>query len=143
MRSEREWWGRFEDVGGRRTKRVVLDGLDEAATFRAADIDFVEILAHEGTPQIVVISARQVMQLEADWLVLQPELVRKNPGKGWQAVGGRFDELQFLGSEELTAIQFREDEDTTICRLRSFGPDAIEIVNLSEKSLELLAFPPA
>lgn len=141
-KSEREWWGRFEDLAGRRTERVELERFSEKATFKAEDIDFVEITAREGTPQIVVISATQIAQLEAEWLVLQPDLVRQNPSQGWEALGDRFENAQFLGSEEQTALRFQEKEEATVCMIRSLGPDAFEIESFSEQPLELVAFPP-
>jgi hypothetical protein len=141
VRSEREWWGRFEEVDGRQTERVTLEKR-ETATFKAAEIDFLEISAHEGTPRIVVINAGKITQLEAEWLVLQPELVRRDPSKGWEALGGRFEHMQFFGSEELTTIQFQGCEEATVCSLASLGPEAFEVKGFSDEPLELTVFRP-
>lgn len=141
MRSEREWWGRFEDIEERQHERVVLQH-QEKTTFKADEYDFVEVVSSEGTPRIVVINATRIMQLEAHWLVLQPELVRNNPAKGWEAVGDRFDDSHFIGSEELSAIQLEGTEASTVCMIASRGKETFEIENFSEKPLELVGYRP-
>ena len=108
-------------------------------TFHGRDIDFVEVVVHGDVPRIFILGTDCLPQLEAPWMVLQPDVFRLDPTKGWEPI----DEASslFLGSEELTQITFREEDPSTLCKIKSLGQEAFEVQNFSNDPIELIVIP--
>lgn len=117
-----------------------MEGYREEVRIEAAGTDFVEIVSQSGVPDIFIVRADCLPQLGAEWLVLQPDSFRADPTKGWEPIGGRFDDLMFVGSGELTAIKFRPDDPETICAVTSLGGEALEVQKFEPDRLELVRF---
>lgn len=100
-----------------------------------SEIDFIEIVAPEGVPRIFVIPADCVPQLDAPWVIVQPETFRKGPTQGWHPVR----EQCFLGSAEVPRIPFRREDPETLCGLKVDAEGTLTIQNMSDKPLRLIA----
>lgn len=121
-----------------------MEGNGSKAEFAAADVEFVQVVTDSAVPDFFVVRADCLTQLEAEWLVIQPEVFRADPTKGWEPVGGMgYNRQVFIGSEELATIQVRPEDPATICAISGRGDEAFEVVNMSEASLELVQHRPA
>lgn len=115
--------------GGDRTKK----------RFYAEDLDFIEIAIDPEVPQIVIVRADCVPQLDVDWVVIQPELLRVHPAWGWAPVPN--DHPLFLGSGEglPPRIKMRPSDPESLCAISSLGPEAVTVENISQTPLRLVA----
>ena len=99
------------------------------------EVDFIEIIAPEGVSRIFVLPADCVPELQAEWVILQPEVFRKAPTQGWHPVR---DQVA-LGSAEMTRIQFRREDPETLCALNIDGDGTLTIANFSDDPLRVIA----
>lgn len=65
----------------------------------------------ERTPPIYLIPGKRCPQLGADYLVVQPSVVRENPSRGWLPVGGRFGSDVQLGRDWSPELELGQDVD--------------------------------
>lgn len=114
----------------------------DKARFDAAEVDFVEIVSDPSVPDFFVVRADCLTQLEAEWLVIQPDVFRANPMKGWEPIGGSgYNRQVFIGSEELSTINVRSEGPATLCSVSGLGEAGFEIWNLSDGPIDLIATP--
>ena len=119
---------------------MVLEKPDDKVTFQHQDIEFIEIVVGEEVPRIFILRADECLpQLEVNWIVLQPDLVRRDFTKGWEPVDERVG--LFIGSEELTQIELRDSDPATLCIISNQGESAVSVQNFSSGPIELVATP--
>lgn len=117
----------------------MLERNGDKARFDASEVDFVEIVSDPSAPDFFVVRADCLTQLEAEWLVIQPDVFRADPTKGWEPVGGEgYNRQVFVGSEELSTIKVRPEAPATLCSVSGRGEAGFEIWNLSDGPLELV-----
>lgn len=122
----------------------MLERNGDKAWFDAGEVDFVEIVSDLSVPDFFVVRASCLTQLEAEWLVIQPDVFRADPTKGWEPVGGTGHNRQvFIGSEELSTIKVRPEDPATLCSVSGLGEAGFEIWNFSDGPLELVQVRPA
>lgn len=137
-------WERFADREMRDPERIVLGRQypDNRTRIGARDTDFIEIVSRPEVPDFFVVSVADCLpQLEAHWLVIQPETFRANPTQGWEPIGGRFDGLTFIGREELTTIKVDARDDATVCSVQCTDEHSVEIQNFAEQPIEVVRYP--
>lgn len=101
-------------------------------------MDFAEIVTRPEVPDIFVVRAGCLRQVEAEWLVIQPEVFRADPTKGWEPIGGQFHGQHFLGSEELSEVRMHPDDPPTVCAIQSIDEHSIRITNMGGAPLEVV-----
>lgn len=119
---------------------TVLPGGDHTEKrFYAEGLDFIEIAIDPEVPQIVIVRADCVPQLDVDWVVIQPEVLGVHPAWGWAPVPR--DTLLFLGSGEglPPRIKMRPSDPESLCSISSLGPEAVTVKNISQTPLRLVA----
>lgn len=90
----------------------------------------------EEVPPIFVMATGCLPQLQADWVVIQPEVVRADPTRGWEPVD-RFG--LYLGRDENVSIDLGSDCSTSLCRVIGRGSEAVEVLNLADEPLYLVS----
>lgn len=95
-----------------------------------------EIAVHEDVPRIFVVRADCLPQLEADWMVVQPDVVQADPMWGWERVG---EIGLYIGNESLCRIKLRPEDPETLCRVSGADADSVKIENCSDEFLRLVA----
>lgn len=75
----------------------------------------------------VLVHGREWPQLGADYIVLQPEVVSKDPSRGWLPVGGLFPKTVVLGREASPAMEFGADVSREHCSIWADRGVRIEI----------------
>lgn len=107
----------------------------------ADNTDFIEIVTRPEVSNIYVVRvAEDLIQLDAHWLVLQPELFRADPTKGWDPVGGSYLDV-YIGSEERGIIEVHPQDEAAICVVASArNGEAVEISNISETPVEIVRY---
>jgi hypothetical protein len=103
--------------------------------FTKQDVEQVEIVVPEGVPRIFLVPADCVPQLGADWVVVQPDVFRKDARRGWEPVRDQ----SFLGRAETTRIQFGPHGPEVLCELRVDDEGGLRILNLSDDPVRLIA----
>lgn len=88
----------------------------------------------EGVPRIFVVRADCVPQLEADWVILQPDVFREDPTQGWHPVRGQ----SFLGYGEDPRMRFRPEDPETLCEVNVDDEGALRVQNFSDEPLRLV-----
>jgi hypothetical protein len=116
-------------------------GADKALAkekFDAKACDFVEIgSSHDGVPRVFIVRADCLPQIEEHWLVVQPEVVSENPTQGWEPV----DEVGVaIESGDQGIFRLQPGDANVICMVRALDADTVEVVNMSQKPLALIAW---
>ena len=113
------------------------------AEFAVADVEFVQVITDPAVPDFFVVRADCLTQLEAEWLVIQPDVFRVDPTKGWEPLGGvGYNRQVFIGSEELATIQVNPEGPAKLCAIRGRGERGFELMNMSEAPLDLVQYRP-
>lgn len=107
----------------------------------ADNTDFVEIVSRPEVSSIYVVHvADDLLQLSAHWLVIQPELFRADPARGWEPVGDAYPAV-FVGSEEQSTIKVHPQDEATICEIASMNDGrAVQFMNFSQGPIEVIRY---
>lgn len=73
--------------------------------------------------RVVLIHGRECPQLGASYLLVQPDVVARDPRRGWLPLGGRHPEQLFLGSEDSPELELGDgvDPDHAVVSITSEG----------------------
>ena len=130
---ECNWFRQFESARDERSvQEIVLEQNEDKTFIDAAGLGYVEIVSEDAVAPIYVVACPDFLpQLEADWLIVQPDVIRKNPFKGWEPVPRL---VTFLGSDELTVIQFKPTDDPdTLCAITTEGERGFEVQSFTDR----------
>jgi len=107
----------------------------------ADNTDFVEIVSRPEVSSIYVVHvADELLQLSAHWLVIQPELFRADPARGWEPVGDAYMPV-FIGSEEQTTIKVHPQDEATICEIASVQDGrGVRFTNFAQEPIEIVRY---
>jgi hypothetical protein len=107
----------------------------------ADNTDFIELVSRPEVSSIYVVHvADDLLQLNAHWLVIQPELFRSDPTRGWEPVGDAYMPV-FLGSEEQTTIKVHPRDEETICEIASVEDGrSVQLTNFTKKPIEFIRY---
>ena len=90
------------------------------------------------TPELMVVAGREIPQLGAGCIILQPDVLVNDPRRGWMPVGGTYPELAKVDPEYTPWFDlgdgYKLDQIDIWC-----GPDRIVVSNASDSAAAITA----
>lgn len=123
---------------GRAISALTIDGRSEL-------VDQVELRFGRSpeTPPCRLIRGLGIPQLDAEWILVQPDVVRRDPARGWLPLGGRFLGSAVVGRAYTPMFEFGADVSREQLRIGASEHGQLELSDHTSRNGTTMVVPEA